>query len=79
MKTYGGEWGIAPLSLDLRTSWRKVASFTSQPLCPRGGNLYASDRRLGAPQMNDMEKRYLLTATKYASPKRSKYLKEINY
>jgi hypothetical protein len=40
-----------PYFLDLGTSWRRVVSFTPQPLYPRGKSLrYQLDRRLGGPQ-----------------------------
>jgi hypothetical protein len=42
MKKYGGKSGYtAPLTLNLGTGWKRVASFTTQPL-------YPGERSLGA-------------------------------
>jgi hypothetical protein len=46
-----GEWRYSSTILDLGTIWRRVVSFTSRPLYPRGKNLwYPLNRRLGEPQ-----------------------------
>jgi hypothetical protein len=51
MKTYWGSRGIAPWILDLGTRWRRVVSFTTQPLYSQGKSpWYPLDRRLGGPQ-----------------------------
>jgi hypothetical protein len=51
MKMYWGSGGIVPRIFNIGTRWRWVASFTHQPLYPRGKSpLYPLHRRLGGPQ-----------------------------
>jgi hypothetical protein len=50
MKAYWVSGGIAPF-FDLSNRWRRVVSFTPQPIYPHGrGPRYPFDRRLGGPQ-----------------------------
>jgi hypothetical protein len=51
MKAYCGSGGIATRILDLGTRWRRVVSFTPQPLYHQGKNpWYPLDMGLGGPQ-----------------------------
>jgi len=50
MKAYGGIRGIAPLILDLSTTWRFVVQFTPWPLYPRNILRRPLNRRLSGPQ-----------------------------
>jgi hypothetical protein len=46
-----GEWRYSSTILDLGTRWRRVVSFTSRPLYPRGKRpQYPLDRKLVGPQ-----------------------------
>jgi hypothetical protein len=63
MKTYWGNWCIAPLILNLDTRWRWVVTFTTRSLYPRGKNPQYPLDRLGGPQRRsgrgDIEKNSL--------------------
>jgi hypothetical protein len=51
MKAYWGVEVYLHTFFDLGTRWRRVVSFTPQPLYPQGKSpLYPLDRRLGGPQ-----------------------------
>jgi hypothetical protein len=51
MQTYWGSGCIAPRILDLRTTWKRVVSFTPRQLYPQGKSTwYPLDRKLGGPQ-----------------------------
>jgi len=51
MKTYWGSGGMAPRILNTGTRWRRVVSFTPQPLYLRGKSTRCPlDGRLGGPQ-----------------------------
>jgi hypothetical protein len=51
MKTYWGNWSIAPRILNLSTKWRRVVSFTPRPLYSLEKSPWCPlDRRLGGPK-----------------------------
>jgi len=52
-KAYRGSTGIAPLILNLSTTWMLVNSLVPQPLYPKGKNFWPpANRRLGGSTAN---------------------------